>query len=252
VTGYRATRLNPVAGYYEVQARDAHAWVEAWIEPHGWVSFEPTASMRLAGEKRARFIPSDLGRYVGSRVSESERGGSVAGRLAAALMSAAERLWNDAVRLAEAAVALCSRPARAAGAWALLLVPVTVGAIAAWRLSPRLLGEIRRRQLRLASQRGRPDSVFLCYRAMEWELARRRFPRTPCTTPREYARAAARRYPSFASAVATLTEIFEAARYGLQPPVAEQSVRAYAAYETIRRQLARPGASGARRRASRR
>lgn len=44
VHGYLAHGFNPVTGLYEVRAFDGHAWVEAYFEGTGWVSFEPTAA----------------------------------------------------------------------------------------------------------------------------------------------------------------------------------------------------------------
>jgi protein-glutamine gamma-glutamyltransferase len=44
VHGYLAHGFNPVTGLYEVRAFDGHAWVEAYLEGSGWVSFEPTAA----------------------------------------------------------------------------------------------------------------------------------------------------------------------------------------------------------------
>jgi len=42
-TGFSATNMNPITGYYEVRGLDAHAWVEAYIDKTGWMMFEPTA-----------------------------------------------------------------------------------------------------------------------------------------------------------------------------------------------------------------
>lgn len=42
VTGFSATSQNPLTGYYEIYALDAHAWVEAYIDNLGWLILEPT------------------------------------------------------------------------------------------------------------------------------------------------------------------------------------------------------------------
>ncbi|MEM9691170.1 MAG: transglutaminaseTgpA domain-containing protein [Myxococcota bacterium] len=42
VSGYRVVEYNPVGDYYLVRERDAHSWVEAFIEGRGWVTFDPT------------------------------------------------------------------------------------------------------------------------------------------------------------------------------------------------------------------
>jgi transglutaminase-like putative cysteine protease len=42
VTGYRVAEYNTLGGYHVVRERNAHAWVEAWIEDKGWVTRDPT------------------------------------------------------------------------------------------------------------------------------------------------------------------------------------------------------------------
>jgi protein-glutamine gamma-glutamyltransferase len=42
VTGFSATNRNPLTGYYDIHALDAHAWVEALVDDEGWVVLEPT------------------------------------------------------------------------------------------------------------------------------------------------------------------------------------------------------------------
>ncbi|MCU0654789.1 MAG: DUF3488 and transglutaminase-like domain-containing protein [Polyangiaceae bacterium] len=42
VTGYVGGQYNRFSRNYIVRQRDAHSWVEAYIEGHGWVTFDPT------------------------------------------------------------------------------------------------------------------------------------------------------------------------------------------------------------------
>lgn len=42
VAGYGSGRYNPVTGYYEVRANDAHGWVEVYFPEYGWIPFDPT------------------------------------------------------------------------------------------------------------------------------------------------------------------------------------------------------------------
>ncbi len=42
VTGFKGGEWNDIGGWYVVRQSDAHAWVEAWIDGEGWVSFDPT------------------------------------------------------------------------------------------------------------------------------------------------------------------------------------------------------------------
>jgi len=42
VTGFLGGTLNPVSGWWVVGTTDAHAWVEAYVEGKGWMTFDPT------------------------------------------------------------------------------------------------------------------------------------------------------------------------------------------------------------------
>ncbi|MFN8018091.1 MAG: transglutaminaseTgpA domain-containing protein [Acidimicrobiales bacterium] len=53
VTGYVPEQRDPVTGRFTVRERDAHAWAEVWFPKVGWVPFDPTADVPLAGEDRA-------------------------------------------------------------------------------------------------------------------------------------------------------------------------------------------------------
>jgi len=41
--GYVPGPYNPLTDLYDVQAKDAHAWVQVWFPTYGWQSFDPTA-----------------------------------------------------------------------------------------------------------------------------------------------------------------------------------------------------------------
>ena len=46
--GYVPGSYNPITDLYEVQGKDAHAWVQVWFARYGWQSFDPTAVVPLA------------------------------------------------------------------------------------------------------------------------------------------------------------------------------------------------------------
>lgn len=46
--GYVPGSYNPLTDLWQVEAKDAHAWVQVWFPGYGWQSFDPTASVPLA------------------------------------------------------------------------------------------------------------------------------------------------------------------------------------------------------------
>jgi protein-glutamine gamma-glutamyltransferase len=64
--GYVPGTYNPITDLYDVQAKDAHAWVQVWFPGYGWQNFDPTATVPLAnptpGSVLARSIGGTLAR----------------------------------------------------------------------------------------------------------------------------------------------------------------------------------------------
>jgi transglutaminase-like putative cysteine protease len=64
--GYVPGPYNPITDLYDIQAKDAHAWVQVWFPGYGWQNFDPTADVPLAnpapGSVLARSIGHTLGR----------------------------------------------------------------------------------------------------------------------------------------------------------------------------------------------
>lgn len=64
VTGFVPDDQDPVTGTYLVRARNAHAWTEVWFPDLGWVAFDPTADVPLAGA-------DDAGPTLGERLLDN-------------------------------------------------------------------------------------------------------------------------------------------------------------------------------------
>jgi transglutaminase-like putative cysteine protease len=60
VTGYYTDEWNSSGGYFLLRRQHAHSWVEAWMDPHGWVAFEPSPASGVGANR----IPSALFRRV--------------------------------------------------------------------------------------------------------------------------------------------------------------------------------------------
>lgn len=106
-TGYVPSSRDPVSGVWISRAKDAHAWVEVRFPNLGWVPFDPTADVPLAGDSSPASIGGDL--------------------LRGALALVGEHVTTTIVVVAVAAVALGGRlmvrrllRRRARGRWGLL------------------------------------------------------------------------------------------------------------------------------------
>ncbi len=62
--GYVPGPYNPITDLYEVQAKDAHAWVQVWFPGIGWQSFDPTAHVPLANPSPGSVIVHSIGKYM--------------------------------------------------------------------------------------------------------------------------------------------------------------------------------------------
>ena len=45
VNGFAGGTYNPVSDLYMIRASDAHSWVEAYMDGHGWMTFDPTPAV---------------------------------------------------------------------------------------------------------------------------------------------------------------------------------------------------------------
>ncbi len=60
-TGYVPGPYNPITDLYDVQAKDAHAWVQVWFPGYGWQNFDPTAHVPLANPTPGSVLTHDIG-----------------------------------------------------------------------------------------------------------------------------------------------------------------------------------------------
>jgi hypothetical protein len=61
-TGYVPGSFDPLSNLYDIEAKDAHAWVQVWFPGgYGWQSFDPTTYVPLAPANPGAVLLSDLG-----------------------------------------------------------------------------------------------------------------------------------------------------------------------------------------------
>jgi transglutaminase-like putative cysteine protease len=63
--GYVPGPYNPLTDLYDVQADDAHAWVQVWFPGYGWQNFDPTAVVPEANPSPGATAVHDLGKDLG-------------------------------------------------------------------------------------------------------------------------------------------------------------------------------------------
>ncbi len=63
--GYVPGPYNPITDLYEVQAKDAHAWVQVWFPGYGWQNFDPTAQVPLANPSPGSVLARSAGHALG-------------------------------------------------------------------------------------------------------------------------------------------------------------------------------------------
>ena len=62
VNGFQAGEYNEIGENYVIRGRDAHSWVEVWIQETGWIPFDPTpASAELLSRSQLSIV---LGNYL--------------------------------------------------------------------------------------------------------------------------------------------------------------------------------------------
>ena len=62
--GYVPGSFNPITDLYDVQAKDAHAWVQVWFPGYGWQNFDPTAVVPLANPTPGSVLAHSTTRFL--------------------------------------------------------------------------------------------------------------------------------------------------------------------------------------------
>jgi transglutaminase-like putative cysteine protease len=237
VTGYRAHRYNPVTGYFEVRAIDAHAWVEAHFSKYGWVTFEPTPAAFLRPGQKNHFIAASLGEYIKDRVDAAIEGNPDTwwANIMKKFMKAAARVYM-VLKIVLYEIHDVARKTILwflARGWKIILPAGLV--FAGIELLRRLTRPLLIRWSLRRMMKGKSSTLFMmtCYECMEKIFALKGSPRPPHFTPYEYREMLKMRFGHLVNEVGLITDMFETARYSPHAITAEDSLRAYKAYEVI-------------------
>jgi transglutaminase-like putative cysteine protease len=198
VTGYTSGQYVAEVNLYQVQERNAHAWVEVFFPTYGWIQFEPTASEPLLARPTPPPTPEVEPFPTQMPGSEEDLRGLRPER-------------DQSADLQE--------PFAPAGLlrWAKAHWPgLTVGAAALLFTIAALLWE-RRRRVRAAD----PDLALLLYGLLARWATRLRVSWPASHTPLEHATAFGRVVPEAEPPVSRLANLFTAQQYGRQQPTPE-------------------------------
>jgi len=171
--GFVPGPYNPITDLYDIQAQDAHAWVQVWFPSYGWQSFDPTAVVPLANPSPGATLLGDAGHVLGHvpwLLLTATAGPAALGALCVMIARRRPRTWAEQMSrrleaagrragrrrradetLAEFAAALDAGAGDASETWSAIAAVVEATAYGGRVLAP----EEERRLLRAARDRPR-------------------------------------------------------------------------------------------------
>ena len=241
VNGFKVSEWNPISGAYIVRQQHAHSWVEAYLRPYGWRTFDPTALSRDAATPKpvlARRIGDNIYDWINSlwvsyvlnfdSVIQSTPYGWLRRIADFSQQFATSPFKHVAIGLGARSIELSEQTGPL---YAILIGIRWIAAVLfalglAWVIARGIIW--RRRGRRAPGQ-------FKYYARMERLLIRRGFRRPGAQTPWEFSAVLAeRRWPA-AAEVAAITDRFCRARYGARPPTEADLREIEQALQVIRR-----------------
>jgi transglutaminase-like putative cysteine protease len=218
ITGFRGGEFNSLTGSYIIRARDAHAWVEAYIPNRGWLTFDPTpagdalpthwSKLQLYLDAASEFwrdwvVNYDFSHQRMLTVTTLTRSRQAGDRVRQMLANVYPRMLDLARRVIRS-VDRHPRPYQAAGVlFFALMICLAFGApFARW---------LNRRVLVAQPTRSPKHAATVLYEKMMRTTRRHGWPRSPNQTPEEFASIIG--HAGLRSAVEKFTTHYERARY---------------------------------------
>ncbi len=223
-TGFGPGVYNPVSGWQIIRASDAHSWVEAYIPPFGWTSFDPTPPDPNPG---AASLWARIGFYLDAADTfwqdwvlnyNTDRQFQLASKVG----ESGERMrlnWVEtaAFKLSDWAPALAKY-----GAFAIFML---VAVVVVWRSGRDLKKwfEARRRVVEVSRGKARPTDATLLYARMLKLLKNRGIEKPAWLTPVEFARVIPE--AALSSQVQDFTDAYNDLRFGCDVNAASRMLR---------------------------
>ncbi|HEX2522273.1 MAG TPA: DUF3488 and transglutaminase-like domain-containing protein, partial [Terriglobia bacterium] len=234
VNGFQAGEYNEVGENFVVRGRDAHSWVEVWIQEKGWLAFDPTpASVESLSRSRLSIV---LGNYLDA--FELFWAEWVVGYDDVIQVSVFHDLQDKTAQLSGMGQRrlyrgmVCLRQKLQAGtAWIVHRIRESPASVLIYAAATLLLGfllvrawQAQRRRWVKRLMRGNPAALAARFYGDFLALAANYGnPKSPATTPNEFA-ATFRRY-GLQRQVEELTSIYQLVRFCPYPPTQGTEIR---------------------------
>lgn len=208
VTGFSGAHYNSYGGYWVVQSGDAHAWVEAYIDGEGWVTFDPTPPSELVTESSLSRELSAMMDALRTRWETWVVGYDL--RSQRNLARTLGDLFGGSPSTARRFDAEQTRPPGSPGT----SIAVVLGLVVLVILADRAYRAFLVRRSPTARVPAAAREIVQLYRELERELARLGVPRGPSVTPLEHARGLSARQVPGADVVDAVTRRYVEVRFG--------------------------------------
>jgi hypothetical protein len=237
-TGFVAERYNAITGYYEVKKKDAHAWVEAYIENYGWVTFEPTPSFAVLPPAHRMFAFSGVKQNIEDGLKDvlQAHQDSWWARILEKVLAFLKQLWTALRRVVETILVIGSFYLQwfLTGGWIVFAVISLIAGCgyASYRM---LSQSIAIYNVKRAKSRDAHEFIVLCYREMERIFSRKGAKRAAAQSPNEYKQTleSSGRFRALLPHVELITMLFNRARYSPAVLSGNDSEEAYTAFMQI-------------------